>query len=73
VKTAIRVLTGTYGRMPVVDFGPLRLLAIQATLAGSGTGRRWCERIWTVLAICARQGRSAFDFLHDSIVAYFTR
>ena len=35
-------------------------------------GRRWCERIWTVLATCAQQGRSAFDFLHQSIVAYFT-
>lgn len=37
------------------------------------TGRRWCERIWTVLATCAQQGRSAFDFLHNSIVAYFTK
>jgi transposase len=36
-------------------------------------GRRWCERIWTVLATCAQQGRSAFDFLYDSIVAYFTK
>jgi hypothetical protein len=24
-----------------------------------------------VLATCAQQGRSAFDFLHDSIVAHF--
>lgn len=37
------------------------------------TGRRWCERIWTVLATCAQQGRSAFDFLCDTIVAHFTR
>jgi len=37
------------------------------------TGRRWCERIWTVLATCAQQGRSAFDFLYDSIIAYFTK
>jgi transposase len=36
------------------------------------TGRRWCERIWTVLATCAQQGRSAFDFLYDSILAYLT-
>jgi len=36
------------------------------------TGRRWCERIWTVLATCAQQGRSAFVFLYDSIVAYLT-
>jgi len=34
------------------------------------TGRRWCERIWTVLATCAQQGRSAFDFLYDSILAH---
>ena len=36
------------------------------------TGRRWCERIWTVLATCAQQSRSAFEFVYDSIVAYFT-
>lgn len=35
------------------------------------TGRRWCERIWTVLATCAQQGRSAFEFLHESILAHF--
>lgn len=35
-------------------------------------GRRWCERIWTVLATCAQQGRSAFQFIYHSIVAYFT-
>jgi transposase len=32
-------------------------------------GQRWCERIWTVLATCATQGRSAFGFLLDSITA----
>lgn len=37
------------------------------------TGRRWCERIWTVLATCAQQGRSAFNFLYDSIVTYFSK
>jgi hypothetical protein len=35
------------------------------------TGQRWCERIWTVLATCAQQGRSAFRFLHESIHAHF--
>ena len=35
-------------------------------------GRRWCERIWTVLATCVQQGRSAFQFIYHSIVAYFT-
>jgi len=34
-------------------------------------GRRWCERIWTVLATCAQQGRSAFQFIYQSITAYF--
>jgi transposase len=34
-------------------------------------GRRWCERMWTVLATCVQQGRSAFHFLHQSILAYF--
>ena len=33
----------------------------------SETGRRWCERIWTVIATCAQQGRSVFQFLLDSI------
>ena len=36
----------------------------------SEKGRRWCERIWTVLATCAQQGRSAFQFILDSIHAY---
>jgi len=36
------------------------------------TGRLWCERIWTTLATCAQQGRSAFEFLHQTITASFT-
>ena len=36
-------------------------------------GRRWCERMWTVLATCVQQGRSAFTFLHQSLLAYFTK
>ena len=28
----------------------------------SEKGRRWCERIWTVIATCAQQGRVAFQF-----------
>jgi transposase len=36
----------------------------------SENGRRWCERIWTLNATCAQQGRSAFAFLHESITAY---
>jgi transposase len=35
-------------------------------------GRQWCERIWTVRATCAQQGRSVFQFLHDALTASFT-
>ena len=35
------------------------------------TGRRWCERIWTVIATCAQQGRSVFDYLCDAVKSYF--
>lgn len=34
-------------------------------------GRRWCERMWTVLATCVQQGRSAFQFLYPSLLAHF--
>lgn len=34
-------------------------------------GRRWCERIWTVLATCAQQNRSAFEFICQSVHAHF--
>ena len=36
----------------------------------SEKGRRWCERIWTVIATCAQQGRAAFQFLLDSVQAH---
>lgn len=35
------------------------------------TGRRWLERIWTVIGTCAQQQRSVFDFLYQSITAHF--
>src|SRR3954463_2954919 len=34
-------------------------------------GNRWCERIWTVIATCARQGRSVFAYLEAAVVASF--
>jgi len=37
----------------------------------SQKGRKWCERIWTVLATCARQGRSAFEFILEAVKADF--
>jgi transposase len=34
-------------------------------------GRRWLERIWTTMATCAQQGRSAFQFLFETVCAHF--
>jgi transposase len=34
-------------------------------------GRRWCERIWTVVASCCQQGRSVFDFITQAVEAHF--
>jgi len=52
----------------------IRFLAIDRKIT-QGTrgdaGRRWCERIWSVLATCAQQGRSAFEFIYRSILASF--
>ena len=38
----------------------------------SEKGRAWCQRIWTVLASCASQGRNAFEFICQSIQAHFS-
>jgi len=37
----------------------------------SETGRRWLERIWTVIATCTQQGCSVFDFLLEAVRASF--
>jgi len=37
----------------------------------SAKGREWCERIWTVIATCATQGRSVFEFLVSATEAHF--
>jgi transposase len=34
-------------------------------------GRRWCERIWTVVATCAQQGRSVFEYLYAAVAASY--
>jgi transposase len=34
-------------------------------------GQRWCERIWSVIASCAQQGRSVFDYLGSVVMAHF--
>ena len=38
----------------------------------SPRGRRWSERIWTTLATCHTQQRSAYTFLEQAIKAHFT-
>ena len=37
----------------------------------SEKGRQWSERIWTVLATCLMQGRSAYDYLVEVVQAHF--
>ena len=37
----------------------------------SAAGDRWCERIWTVIASCAQQGRSVFEYLYAAVQAHF--
>jgi transposase len=34
------------------------------------TGLRWSERIWTVIATCAQQGRSVLEFLQETVTAW---
>jgi transposase len=34
-------------------------------------GPRWSERIWTTMATCAAQGRSAFQFICQAVDAHF--
>lgn len=36
-------------------------------------GMRWCERIWTTIATCKKQRRNVFDFIHQSILAHWTK
>ena len=35
-------------------------------------GMRWCERIWTTIATCKKQNRNVFEFIHQSLLAYWT-
>jgi transposase len=37
----------------------------------SEKGRRWCERIWTVIATCSQQGKSVFEYLCQAVTASF--
>ena len=35
-------------------------------------GQRWWERICTVIATCAQQGRSVYHFLRDAVAEHFS-
>jgi transposase len=37
----------------------------------SESGQRWSERIWTVLATCAQQGRNVWEYLNAAVASYF--
>jgi transposase len=37
----------------------------------SQRGQRWCERIWTAIATCTQQGRSVFEYLRQTLHAFF--
>jgi transposase len=53
----------------------IRFVAIHRRLTQgtrSDAGRRWFERICTVAVTCEQQSRSAFEFLHQSILAFFS-
>ncbi|MBV8398371.1 MAG: IS66 family transposase [Acetobacteraceae bacterium] len=52
-----------------IRFVVLDRLVTQGTR--SETGNRWCERIWTVIATCAQQGRSVFAYLEAAVEAWF--
>lgn len=52
----------------------IRFVAIHRRLTQgtrSEAGQTWCERIWTVVATCAQQGRSVFDYLCEAVEAHF--
>jgi hypothetical protein len=72
----------TFGTRPTPGIEPTNNLAerairfvVQDRHVTQGTrserGRRWCERIWTATATCAQQGRSVFDYLHQTLLAHF--
>jgi transposase len=52
----------------------IRFVAIHRRLT-QGTrgawGQTWCERIWTIIATCAQQGRSVFGYLLEALLAHF--
>lgn len=52
-----------------------RFVAIQRRITQGTRGRAgqlWSERIWTVVATCEQQGRSAFEYLVSAVTAHFS-
>lgn len=39
----------------------------------SHAGRRWCERIWTVIATCTQRGIALFEFLYHALCAHWAK
>jgi len=36
-------------------------------------GMRCCERIWTTIATCKKQKRNIFEFVHESVIAHWSK
>lgn len=51
-----------------IRFVVLDRLSTQGTR--SEKGRRWCERLWTTLATCDGQARSAFEYLRSAVTHF---
>ena len=49
---------------------PVTRLITQGTR--SEKGQRYHERMWTAIATCAKQSRSVFHYLYESITAHLT-
>jgi len=65
----------TPGLEPTNDFAEqaIRFVVIDRLITQgtrSEAGNRWCERIWTVIATCAQQGRSVFAYLEAAVAAW---
>ncbi|MFL5518579.1 MAG: IS66 family transposase [Gemmatimonadales bacterium] len=54
-----------------IRFVVIDRLVTQGTRGAAGD--RWCERIWTVIATCAQQGRSVFEYLYTAVEAHFRK
>ena len=58
-------------RFPPSSPPPLPLKRPEPGMERLPAGDRWCERIWTVIATCAQQGRSVFAYLEAAVGGWF--